>query len=236
MPELFSLFKSFPELVALFSTRADGDMGLKNVQEETLKRRAAFLSTHNISTDSVIGIVAAHAADVIRVGKREAGAVMKHVDGLVAHEPDVFLTVTAADCLVLYCYDPVDKKVALAHAGWRGLARGIVGKMLRQFEHPERVRVVISPFIQVCHFEVGSDVLDVFSAHPEAAVERDGKTFLDLGVIAWRQLLEGGVKSEYTEISSQCTACLRDVYFSYRRDGDPLQVMVAVLGIRSIDY
>lgn len=233
MPELFSVFNQFPELAVIFSTRADGDMKLRNIDEAGVARRGAFFKQNGIQAGSVIGVEAVHGADVIRVGQREAGAAMKHVDGLFTAEPGIFLSVTAADCLALYFYDPVDKMVALVHAGWRGLARGIIAKTLRQFEFPERVRVGVSPFIQACHFEVGADVLDMFSAHPEAITEREGKTFLDLGIVAWRQLLEGGVKSEYTEVSSQCTACLKDVYFSYRRDGEPLQVMVAVLGMKN---
>jgi YfiH family protein len=232
MSEPLAIFSQFPELVALLSTRADGDMKLRDMADDNIARRNAFFEAHGIPSSSVIGVYAAHAADVIRVGAREAGAVMKHVDGLFTDEPGVFLSVTAADCLAVYFYDPVDRVIALAHAGWRGLARGIISKALRQFEHPERVRVAISPFIQSCHFEVGDDVISAFSAHAEAVIERDGHFFVDMGAIAFRQLLEGGVDSEYIEVSEECTMCSSSKYFSYRHDKPNLEVMVAVLGIR----
>jgi len=230
--EFLSMLKEFPEVVATFSTRADGDMKVRDMKNEQLARRNAFFEAHGIPSRAVISVSAAHAADVIRVGKREEGAVMKHVDGLFTNESGIFLSVTAADCLAIYFYDPVARAVALVHAGWRGLARGIIGKAMRQFEHPERVRVAISPFIQSCHFEVGEDVLSAFSAHSEAIIERDERFYVDMGVIALRQLLEAGAHSEYIEISGECTMCLSDTYFSYRHDRPNLEVMVAVLGIK----
>ncbi len=234
MEPFLSVFQEFPEVLAAFSVRADGDMKLKDSTAGSVENRKRYFTKLGIPPESVVGVLASHGADVIRVGAREAGAGMRRVDGLMTSEPGVFLSVTAADCLALYFYDPVDKVVALVHAGWRGLARGIVGKALRQFDDPSRVRVAVSPFIQACHFEVGDEVVDVFSAHPEALVERDGRRFMDLGVIAWRQLLEAGVKSEYTKISSQCTACSADTCFSYRRDKPAVpEVMVAVLGIKN---
>jgi len=233
MSDLFSLFKPFPELVARFSTRAEGDLYLRDGDALSLARREQFFASCSMPGSSVVAIKAAHAADVIRVGEREAGATMKHVDGLITVTEGIFLSVTAADCLAVYLYDPQAREVALLHAGWRGLARGIIAKALRQFDDPGRVRAVITPFIQACHFEVGAEVRDVFATHPEALIERDEKSFIDLGGVAFRQLLEAGVKSEYTEVSEECTACLPEKYFSYRRDGEPLATMVAVLGIRN---
>lgn len=233
MESFLSIFDEFPEVQAAFSSRGDGDMKLKDALPESLENRKRYFEKIGINPVQVVGVLAIHGADVIRVGAREAGASMRRVDGLITSEPGVFLSVTAADCLALYFYDPVDAVVALTHAGWRGLARGVISKTLRQFSDPSRVRVAISPFIQACHFEVGEEVVEVFSAHPEALIERDSRRYMDLGVIAWRQLLEAGVKSEYTMISSDCTACLKDKYFSYRRDGNPLQVMTAVFGIKN---
>lgn len=232
MRELFTVFKPFPELIARFSSRIDGDMKLKDATAESLLNRECYLKKEGVDPATVVGVLACHGADVIRVGKREAGAGMRRVDGLFTDESGVLLSVTAGDCLAVYLYDPQSRTVALLHAGWRGLARGILSKALRQFSHPERIRVAITPFIQSCHFEVGSEVVDMFAAHPEALIERDGRSFLDLGIIAWRQLLEAGIKSEYTEISDQCTACQKELYFSYRRDKPVIpEVMIAVLGL-----
>lgn len=231
---LFQSFSAFPELVAVFSSRQDGDMKLRDLSAESEAQRAAFFKKQGIAPSRVVSVLAAHAADVILVGDREAGAVMKRVDGLITGEADIFLSVTAADCLVLYLYDPVSKTIGLLHAGWRGLARGIIQKALHQFPDPRIVRVGISPFIQACHFEVRADVLSAFLPHPEAVITREDKTYLDLGAVALRQLLEAGVNSEYIEISEDCTACLSERYFSYRRDGEPIQTMVAVFGRTSV--
>ena len=230
--EFLSIFQEFPEVLAAFSTRADGDMKLKDAEPASLQNRARYFTALGLLPDAVIGVQAAHGADVIRVGKREAGAAMKHVDGLTTSELGVFLSVTAADCLAIYFYDPVDRVIALVHAGWRGLARGIIAKALRQFEYPERVRVAVSPFIQSCHFEVGDDVVLAFSAHAEAVIERDECFYVDMGAITFRQLLEAGVHSEYIKISEECTMCSSAKYFSYRHDKPNLEVMVAVLGIK----
>ncbi len=229
---MFAVFAPFSELICAFSTKTEGDMKLKDASQQNLENRARYFQNLGLTPESVTSALAIHGADVASVGVREAGANMRRVDGLLTSDPGVFLSVTGGDCLIVYCYDPMRKMIALVHAGWKGLARGIVSKVMRQFEDPGRVRVAIGPFVQSCHFEVKDDVARLFDVHPEARIDRGSKIYIDLGVVAWRQLLEAGVKSEYTEISSQCTACLPDQYFSYRRDGDPLRVMAAVFGVK----
>jgi copper oxidase (laccase) domain-containing protein len=110
--------------------------------------------------------------------------------------------------------------LAVVHAGWRGFASGIVAEGAALFEDPDRVRAAIGPTIGPCHFEVGEDVALAVSAGSEAGAvteKRDGSIFLDLVATAKRVLRSAGVRR--VDETGLCTACERDRFFSYRRDG-----------------
>jgi YfiH family protein len=166
----------------------------------------------------------------------DRGNLMLETDALVTCEPGVLLGVTIADCLPVFFVDPVRRSVALAHAGWRGLVAGVLRSTVEVLQaagtDPENLRVVIGPGIGPCHYDIGSDVATKFSAHPLAVRESRGRTWLDLKLVAEEQLRELGVIGERIGVSSDCTACLPQQYFSYRRDQpEHLETMLAVIGL-----
>lgn len=101
---------------------------------------------------------------------------------------------------------------------------------------PSNVLAGIGPGISQCHFEVGEEVLEKFKEFmSEKMIRRDGKTFLDLKKIVQLQLLNLGLKKENIEINPDCTYCLPDKYFSYRRDRPKvLETMIAIIGMRDL--
>ncbi|HWV84281.1 MAG TPA: polyphenol oxidase family protein [Capillimicrobium sp.] len=132
-------------------------------------------------------------------------------DGQVTRADDVAATVLVADCLPVAIAAPGG--VAMVHAGWRGLAAGILGRGVAALGDGPKA-AAIGPGIGVCCYEVGDEVRAAFSEHPGA---RRGR-HLDLKLAARRQLRAAGV--EEIADCDLCTACDPERFFSHRRDGD----------------
>jgi len=138
-------------------------------------------------------------------------APLAEADGQVTARADVAATVLVADCLPVALAAP--GAVAMLHAGWRGLAAGVLRHGLEALGDGP-VTAAIGPGIGVCCFEVGDEVREAFSAHPAA---RRGRN-VDLKLIARRELRAAGV--ETVADCGLCTVCEPDLFFSHRRDGE----------------
>jgi len=142
-------------------------------------------------------------------------------DGAVARVAGTVCALLTADCLPLLLADRDGKVVGIAHAGWRGLASGIVASVVRRMGVPAKALVAyIGPGIGARRYEVGEDVRSAFvDKDPDAdrafAPLRSGKYLADLYELARRRLRNAGV----TEIHGGgfCTAS-EERFFSYRRD------------------
>ncbi len=169
----------------------------------------------------------AHGRTVTRVGTKRAGAgfhrpteAISRVDGLFTATSGVSLAVTMADCVPVVMASEEESRVAVVHAGWRGIVAGVVASAVDVFSEPRSVRVVIGPAIGPCHYEVGEDVaLAVAAASGAGATTelRNGHRYLDLVATVRGLLRHVGVRR--VEHTGLCTACERSRFFSYRRDG-----------------
>lgn len=128
-------------------------------------------------------------------------------DGHVVTEPGLAPLVFVADCLPVALRGPGG--VALVHAGWRGLAGGIIAAGA---EAVAATQAAIGPGIGPCCYEVGEEVLSAFAGLGDVA---DGR-MLDLPEVARRLLAEAGV--EQVESAGLCTSCEPELFFSHRRD------------------
>lgn len=130
--------------------------------------------------------------------------------------------VLTADCLPLLITDTRGTKVAAIHAGWRGLAANIIKATLEQLNHaPQDLLVWFGPAISAEHFEVGSDVYEIFTKNNPLnirAFEPCGtkKWLADLYMLATIQLHQLGVYQLYG--GNFCTFRDQQLFFSYRRD------------------
>lgn len=150
-------------------------------------------------------------------------------DAAMSRQPGVACTVMTADCLPVLIADRQARVVGAAHAGWRGLAAGVlenlVGQMIRvPGVSPQSLSVWLGPAIGPDAFEVGPDVVDAFvhrnvayhrcfQPHPES----HGKYLADLAELATQTLHAQGI--EAITGSQLCTMTLADRFYSYRRDG-----------------
>ncbi|HEU4657438.1 MAG TPA: polyphenol oxidase family protein [Capillimicrobium sp.] len=140
-------------------------------------------------------------------------AALDEADGRVTARAGMAATVLVADCLPVAIAGP--GAVAMLHAGWRGLAGGILrrGAELVRAHGDGELHAAIGPGIGVCCFEVGDEVREAFAEHAGA---RRGRN-LDLKRIARRELLDAGVS--VVDDCELCTMCEPELFFSHRRDG-----------------
>jgi polyphenol oxidase len=155
--------------------------------------------------------------DLDAAGRRDpADAAMASGKGKVC----VILT---ADCLPIVFTTDIGDRVAAAHAGWRGLAAGVIEATVSALTtRPDRLLAWLGPAIGPRHFEVGSEVREEFvSADPESVAaftpNARGRFMADLPGLARRRLERLGVSRIYG--GAECTFARPDLYYSYRRDG-----------------
>lgn len=153
-------------------------------------------------------------------------------DAARARQPGKVCAVMTADCLPLLLCDEAGTVVAAAHAGWRGLAGGVVEATVKAMNvAPERLLVWLGPAIGPQAFEVGEEVRQAFMAHdPEAAkafvpshalrAQHSGlstqKWLADIYLLARQRLSHLGVERVYG--GGLCTYTDAEHYYSYRRD------------------
>jgi YfiH family protein len=131
--------------------------------------------------------------------------------------------VLVADCLPVFLASRNGDCVGIAHAGWRGLAAGVIEATIAAFDRdPGGLVAWLGPSIGAGAFEVGPEVREAFVAQDAAAGAefrpgRSRRWMADLPGLARRRLAAAGVGA--VAASGFCTASQPDRFFSYRRDG-----------------
>ncbi len=143
-------------------------------------------------------------------------------DAAVARSPGRVAAVLTADCMPLFLCDTATCRVAVAHAGWRGMAAGVIESTLATLgSEPARTLAWMGPTIGPDAFEVGAEVRGAFLAADPGADEAfrahtSGKYFADLYRIARRRLGCAGVAA--ISGGGFCTFNDAERFFSYRRE------------------
>ncbi len=176
-----------------------------------------------------------HGARVVRL--RGSTSPSAPADASVITEPGIACVVQVADCLrVLFAADGA-RAVGAAHAGWRGLAGGVLEATLAALCEaagcvPAQVQAWLGAAIGPAHFEVGADVLAAFDVAADPARARrftptvPGKWRADLPGLARDRLRAAGV--ERIAGGNWCTYSDPSRFFSYRRDGITGRMAAAV--------
>lgn len=172
------------------------------------------------------------------VGNRRP-MVSPEADALVTRRPGIFLLLTFADCVPLLLYDPVQRAMGLAHAGWRGTVGKVALETVRAMERsfgsrPADIVAGIGPSIGPCCYQVGEEVAqemaDAFPSSPGLVAVRDRRCYLDLRQANLEALREAGVRQ--TEVVALCTACHTDLFFSHRAEGGTTGRFAVIIGLR----
>jgi YfiH family protein len=147
----------------------------------------------------------------------------RRADAAVAHTPDRICAIQVADCMPVLFATQDGLRIGAAHAGWRGLAGGVLEATIAAMHCvPARLVAWLGPCIGPDHFEVGDEVREAFvskDAQVEHAFERNarGRWQCDLYAIARRKLSQLGVAD--VRGGGWCTFADKNRFFSYRRDG-----------------
>jgi YfiH family protein len=218
---------TLPGARAVFSTRMGGgslppydslNVAVKTGDEPAVVRenRRSLAAALGIAPENVVMARQVHGGELVWHSAPQDPAVFADVeaspveaDAHATDQPGLVPLVMVADCLPVALVGPGG--VAMAHAGWRGLAAGMVETVA---ERVGATAAAVGAGIGPCCYEVGDEVLDAFSALDGVAEGR----MLDLTAVARRLLERAGV--EQIETAEICTSCNGDLFYSHRRDGE----------------
>ncbi len=158
-----------------------------------------------------------------RVANADMASCLPQADACIARHRAAVCVVMTADCLPVLLCDAQGSVVGAAHAGWKGLAAGVIEATVQAMDvPPQNLMAWLGPAIGRDAFEVGAEVRAVFvGMHPQAAsafiAGQDGKWFADIYALARLRLNALGITQIYG--GGYCTYRDSERFFSYRRDG-----------------
>jgi len=171
--------------------------------------------------------VQVHGSAVV-VLRAKPRAALGEADAVVSSLAGVAVGVVTADCVPVLLASSDGSAVAAVHAGWRGLAAGVVEAGVRSLASlgAAPLRAAVGPCIGACCYEVDDPVLDAlrgrFGAALDAALlpSRQARALLDLAALARAALRGAGVRDADIEtVPDACTRCDAPRFHSARRDG-----------------
>lgn len=233
-----------PGVGALMTTRAggisEGAFASMNVRDGLGDSPAAVAHNQAVFAAAIgarpVWLNQVHGAAVVRLRGDLVGQ-MPTADASVSTEPGLACTVQVADCLPVLFVAPGGRGVGGAHAGWRGLAGGVLEATVASLCDavacsPVDLQAWLGPCIGPRQFEVGPEVLEAFGADPRLgdqalfAARSPGKWLADLAGLARVRLQRAGV----ARISGGgwCTVEDPSRFFSFRRDHVTGRMVAAV--------
>jgi YfiH family protein len=246
---------SFKWMLHGFSLRFDPELnrdlslGLNDYQPteivlENRKRLARAISGRDIP---LITLRQIHSDGIVTIRGQRPFAAVPEGDALITVQTGILLGIQTADCLPVLLADPVRKVITAIHAGWRGLLKRIIMKVIERMQTdfstvPVDCLAVIGPGIGACCYEVGEEIIQAFSKE-FAGKEPFSHSFnqknlstratrsLDLVAACKHQLLESGVPQSNIFSAQSCTSCRTDLFFSHRAEGKKTGRMMGVIGI-----
>lgn len=177
-----------------------------------------------------------HGNDVALVNKAGPALI---ADAMRTTRANLVCCVQTADCLPVFVAALDGTEVAVIHAGWKGLASGVIENTIsRMSTSASNLAVWLGPAIGFCHFEVGEEVRNCFlcaTGSPSLVLAMEGcfvssknrgKFMADLYAIARLKLTALGI--DKISGGDYCTYCDDDKFFSYRRDGVTGRMLSAI--------
>ena len=172
-----------------------------------------------------VGLQWLEQAHGVNVVETDSAAAPVTADALITRAPGVACCILTADCLPLFIASLNGDEIALVHAGWRGMADGIIERTLARLQTvPDRLTAWLGPAIGACHFEVGPEVRERFLDSDAGALDPyfqpvadSDRLLADLYGIARAKLRGLGIQA--IAGGGYCTFCDAGRFFSYRRDG-----------------
>lgn len=160
-------------------------------------------------------------------------------DGLVTAQKNLPLMIYIADCVPVLLHDENAGVIGAVHCGWKSSVADILGvavdNMIKLGARAEDIHAAIGASIGKCCFECDDDVPEAVTRYLGGEVDGlfekkpNGKTHVDLRRANERRLLQLGLKPENIDVSSECTMCRQDKYWSHRGTNGVRGSMAAVI-------
>ena len=205
-----------------FTTCRDGNIAyhVNDVEKAVDKNRFNLGTKYNICTDSLKFMEQTHGCN-IQVVNHNSKDCIKDCDALITSDSNLPLMVMVADCIPILIYDEKQKVIAAVHAGRNGtfleIAKKTISLMIEKFNcQTQDIKVTLGPSIQHCCYEVSLELIEIVKT--SFGEEFVNGRLIDLQKINKKQLLDIGIKNENINISSICTKCSGQDYYSYRLD------------------
>ena len=168
-------------------------------------------------------------------------------DGLITNKKNKILATTSADCILMLFFDPITKVIANVHSGWKGTYQEIAIKTIEKLENkynvnPKNLICCMCPSIRKCHFEVKSDVKELFYEKfknlkeikeiIEKTNSKEEKWKIDTIKLNKILLREKGLKEENIIDSKICTVCNNEKLHSYRIEKEKYKLETAIISLK----
>ena len=231
-----------PGIVHAFSARrgerSDFSLGPLSSPNPMIQiNRAKFLAVAGAVGWPVLKLKQVHSGIVHDMDDTSAASEPVEGDAAVTSLHSALLGVQTADCVPILIADSKARCVAAVHAGWRGTAARIAELTVKRLVGKYGVDAVdltaaIGPHIGVCCYEVGPEVV-IAIADNEAIEHRSewSKPHLNLATANRNQLVGAGIPHQRVSVTTLCTQCRADLFFSYRREGERAGRMLSIIGI-----
>jgi YfiH family protein len=209
-------------------TPIDFDSPLTEVQ------RAYLYKKNGIDVPQVFWRKQVHGDDILVVqGGVGTSKGCPDADAYVTNEKNLPIAIRTADCVPVFIFDPRQRAIGLAHAGWKGTCKAIAAKTVQRMQEKfasqaSGLKVFLGPSIRQCCYQVGKEFYDYLPSHIKS---RDGFLYADVIGANREQLLRAGVPPKSIFDSGICTCCNRN-YFSFRRDGEKAGRMISLMMLK----
>ncbi|MBI4426471.1 MAG: UDP-N-acetylmuramoyl-L-alanine--D-glutamate ligase [Candidatus Kerfeldbacteria bacterium] len=239
------LFGRFPELIVGGGIVWQGQRRFAHATgRRAVNNRIVFYQTLGARSSGIVFGQQVHGRRVALVSGNSAKprTFVASTDGLVTKKLGQSLGLYSADCIPVVAYDPVHRIVGVAHAGWRGLVRGVVQNLIQTMvacgAAPRALLVWLGPSAGPCCYDVTEkrdrrvhQFMKRFGN--STVVHRAGRVFLDLRRAATLELVSAGVLTAQLEVSRHCTIHSRWLLPSARRQkSDRRHSFVVIAGLR----
>lgn len=243
---LESWMNKFPGLVAGFTTKNGGvskapyaslNIGFHvgDNKEDVVANRSQLAKKLSFPLTDWVCAEQTHETKIVKVlpsdcgkGAKDYLSSLKATDGLFTTEKQILLSLVFADCVPLYFIAPKHSMVGVAHAGWKGTVAGIATSMIESWNQAgilsSDIHVTIGPSICGDCYVVDDKVvkfvqklLEDYDEKPYNLIS-EGQYNLNLKQVNAEILVKAGVPREQIDISTLCTSCENEKFFSHRRD------------------
>jgi polyphenol oxidase len=182
----------------------------------------------DLDSKRIITLNQVHEDAIVRTSEMIEGEIPE-ADGVISDNPADTLVIRTADCVPVLLSSE-EGIFAAVHAGWKGLAKGVIGKCILMMKEmgASNISAAIGPAIGPCCFRVGEDVAQLLPSQFQR-IENSIK-YIDLWETAKAQALSAGVEDHKISVQRICTCCREELFFSYRRQAENAGRQVSVIG------